>query len=294
MERIDALRFARICEEIMRRPWGNGRADNGDSAFGGIGTLREKRLHAAVKRYLCEDITAHERVVGDMAAEVDGDGRIIGKRRRMVADILTPDGEIFEVQTGGLYPLRKKIEWYLSHTTHRVTVVCPLPAVKYLSWISPDDGEVISRHKSPKRGQVKDLAKELYWLAPFVGHPRFSLRVLLLELEEYRLADGWSADGKRGSNRYDRFPTALLGDETLDVAEDYARHFLPDAIPCHESFTAAMYAKATGIRGKATYSTLRLLCQLGILREGEKIGRSQGFVRVWGKMVLGENKNCAF
>ncbi len=275
---VQALRFARIAEEVMRFPWGNARQDEGAGV--GIGTLGEKRLHATVKRYLCEDITAHERMVGDMAAEVDEDGHLIGKKRRMVADILTPDGEIFEVQTGGLYPLRKKIEWYLSHTTCRVTVVCPMASVKYLSWIDPADGQVVSRRKSPKRGQIKHLARELYWISPFIGDPRFCLRVLLLELEEYRLADGWSRDGKRGSNRYDRFPTALLDDVTLATAADYARYFLPDTIPVGEPFTAAMYAKATGIRGKATYSTLRLLCQLGLLRETEKIGRSMGFVTV--------------
>ena len=65
----DALRFARLSEEIIHTPWGNGRTDEG--AVGGIGTLGEKRLHATVKRYLCEDVACHERLVGDMAAEVD-------------------------------------------------------------------------------------------------------------------------------------------------------------------------------------------------------------------------------
>ena len=77
---------------------------------------------------------------------------------------------IFEVQTGGFYPLRKKIEWYLSHTACHITVVHPLPAVRYLSWIDPTDGHIISRRKSPKRGEVKHMAKELYWLsAPVYG-----------------------------------------------------------------------------------------------------------------------------
>jgi hypothetical protein len=189
-----------------------------------------------------------------------------------------------EVQTGGFFPLREKIGWYLTHTPCRVTVVHPIPAVKYLSWIDPADGSILSRHKSPKRGRVKDVAKELYWLSDYIGDPRFAVRLLLLELEEYRLADGWSRDKKRGSNRYERFPTALLGDVTLWTPADYAAYFLPPALSAPDGegndpvFTAAAYAKATGIRGKATYSMLRLLEGLALLEETEeKVGRSRGY-----------------
>ena len=201
----------------------------------------------------------------------------------MVADILV-DGHITEVQTGGFFPLKSKIGWYLSHTPCRVTVVHPIPAVKYLSWINPSDGSIISRSKSPKRGRVRDVAKELYWLSDFIGNPRLSVRILLLEMEEYRLADGWSKDKKRGSNRYERFPTALLGDVTLATPADYADYFLPPALSAPDTegntplFTAAAYAKATGIRGRATYGMIHLLERLGLVEEQEeKAGRSKTY-----------------
>ena len=273
----EALRFAAIAEEVMASPCYRmgGRTAPEDAPH--IGTLREKRLHAAIKRYLCPDETCHERPVGDLLRE---DGT---KPRRMVADILTDD-HILEVQTGGFFPLREKIGWYFTHTPCRVTVVHPIPAVKYLSWIDPADGTVLSRHKSPKRGKVRDVAKELYWISDYIGDPRFSVRLLLLELEEYRLADGWSRDKKRGSNRYERFPTALLGDVTLWKAADYAAYFLPPALSSpdaegnYPAFTAAAYAKATGIRGRATYSMIHLLERLELVRESEeKAGRSKAY-----------------
>ena len=270
----EALRFAAIAEEVMASPLYRMGSHASPADAPHIGTLREKRLHAAVKLYLCPDETCHERPVGDLLRE-DG-----AKPRRMVADILT-DGHIMEVQTGGFFPLREKIGWYLTHTPCRVTVVHPIPAVKYLSWIDPADGSILSRHKSPKRGRVKDVAKELYWVSDFIGDPRFAVRILLLELEEYRLADGWSKDRKRGSNRYERFPTALLGDVTLWTPADYAAYFLPSALSAPDAegtpsvFTAAAYAKATGVRGKATYSTIHLLERLGLIREcEERVGRA--------------------
>lgn len=273
----EALRFAAIAEEVMASPKYRMGSHAAPADAPHIGTLREKRLHAAIKLYLCPDETCHERPVGDLLRE-DG-----AKPRRMVADILT-EGHIMEVQTGGFFPLKPKVAWYLAHTPCRVTVVHPIPAVKYLSWINPEDGSIISRAKSPKRGRVRDVAGELYWLSEFIGDPRVSVRLLLLELEEYRLADGWSKDKKRGSNRYERFPTALLGDVTLWSPADYAAYFLPPALSSPDTegnypiFTAADYAKATGIRGRATYSMIHLLEGLALLEETEeKVGRSRGY-----------------
>lgn len=280
---IEALRFSAIAEEVMASPKyriAGRRARAAEEGAPHIGTLREKRLHAAIKLYLCPDESRHERPVADMPA---GDGEESRPKRRMVADILA-DGQIFEVQTGGFFPLKEKISRYLTHTPCRVTVVHPIPAVRYLSWINPEDGSIISRRKSPKRGQVKSVAKELYWLSDFIGDPRFSVRLLLIELEEYRMADGWSRDGKRGSNRYERFPTALLGDVTLSTPTDYAMYFLPaplaspDAEGNYPLFTAAEYAKLTGIRGKATYSMIHLMERLGLIAEAEeKVGRSKAY-----------------
>lgn len=279
----EALRFSAVADEVIRSPKYRmaGRSARA-TADGGphIGTLREKRLHAAVKLYLCPDENCHERSVGELLS--DGESTVTPKRR-MVADILMDD-HILEVQTGGFYPLKEKISYYLNHTPCRVTVIHPIPAVKYLSWINPEDGSIISRHKSPKRGRVKDVAKELYWLSDFIGNPRFSLRLLLLELEEYRIADGWSRDGKRGSNRYERYPTALLGDVTLSAPSDYAAYFLPAALASpaadgsYPLFTAAEYAKLTGIRGKATYSMIHLMESLQLICETEeKSGRSKTY-----------------
>ena len=284
----EAMRFGEIAQEVITSPKyliAGRRSRAADDGAPHIGTLREKRLHAAIKLYLCPDEACHERPVADLLAA--GEAEVLDKKRRMVADILT-DGQIFEVQTGGFYPLKEKISWYLTHTPCRVTVVHPIPSVRYLSWINPEDGSIISRRKSPKRARVKDVAKELYWLSEFIGNPRFSLRLLLIELEEYRMADGWSRDGKRGSNRYERFPTALLGDVTLSTPADYAAYFLPSALaePVDGEgnlpiFTAAEYAKLTGIRGKATYSMIHLLEQLGLIQETEeKVGRSKAYRKI--------------
>lgn len=76
--------------------------------YAGIGTLREKRLHMAVKRYLSPDATGQEVPVRELGEA--------GTARDRIADVRLPDGHIFEVQTGGFYPLRRKIGLYMAHT----------------------------------------------------------------------------------------------------------------------------------------------------------------------------------
>ena len=246
-----------------------------------IGQLQEKSLHAAIKTYLCPDTDYHERPVADMLA-ADGEPT----RGRRVADVLL-DGRIFEVQTGSFFPLREKIAWYLAHTPCRVTVVHPIPAVKYLSWIDPASGDLLSRRRSPKRGRVQDVARELYWVSDFIGNSRFSVRLLLMEMEEYRIADGYGREGKRGSSRHERIATAVLEDVTLATAEDYRAAFLPAALATTGEdgrplpFTAATYAKAIGIRGRPVYGMLSVLLSLGLIAQcEEKIGRSRAYVAI--------------
>lgn len=269
----EKLHFERIAAEVSAMPWHtSAHSPTADENAPLIGTLREKRLHATVKRYLCEDVTTHEIPVRDI---LSADG---APDTKMIADVLVGD-HIYEVQTGGFYPLRPKLQWYLEHTDCRVTVVHPLAGIKYLSWIDPTDGHIVSRQRVARRGRVKDVAKELYWLSDFIADPRFSLRLLILEMEEYRLLDGYGQEKKCRASRYERFPTALLGDVRLYEPEDYAFYFIPNDLRS-SPFTAADFTKATGIRGKAAYSVPRLLVRLGLLAEGEKIGRSKSFTYI--------------
>ncbi|MBQ9779955.1 MAG: hypothetical protein IJW00_10945 [Clostridia bacterium] len=269
----EKLHFERISREVSAMPWHTmSHSPTADESAPLIGTLREKRLHAVIKRYLCEDVTTHEIPLRDIVSK---DGASVNTK--MVADVLVGD-HIYEVQTGGFYPLKKKLQWYLDHTACNITVVHPMAGSKYLSWIDPDNGQVVSRTRNNRRGRVKDVAKELYWLKDFIDNPRFSLRLLLLEIEEYRILDGYGKEKKIRASKYERFPVSLLGDVRLYEPEDYAFYFLPESIG-NEPFTAAEYAKASGIRGKAAYAMLHLMVTLGVLSEGEKLGRSMTFLR---------------
>ena len=264
--RADAMRFANVCLSYVSR---------GVHLEDGIGTLSEKRMHAILKNYICPDVSFHEIKVLDTLPESKREAAANKKSARYVADVLK-GSNIWEIQTGSFFPLREKIAWYMQYAPYHVTVVVPVPYRKHLNWIDPETGTVQKRSSRPHTTPAKSVADELYWVREHLQNPKLSIQLLLLEVEEYRLLDGYGKDKKARASKYEKIPTALCGTITLERPEDYLM-FLPDDLP--ERFTATQYAKASGQRGRAAYYALHMLVGAGLLAEGEKIGRAQSWVR---------------
>ena len=234
------------------------RIENGNT----IGILGEKSMHSILKAFVTTDDDSYEIPIRSIKDEASD--------RKFVADILE-NGHIYEIQTGGFYPLIPKLRYYLEHTVYDVTVIHPLPGIRYKVWIDPESGEVVERKKSTTKGRAEDALKELFWIREFLSSPRLHVKLLILEEEEYRYLDGWSKDKKRGSNRCERVPVALLGEAALDSPSDYLEFLMPE-LPTE--FTASEFGALFGFRGKTVYSALKVFLSLGIFREIGKRGRS--------------------
>ena len=102
---IDELRF----EAAKNRVIGINRERQG------IGTLSEKTVHAVLKNYYAPDTDMHEIPI-----------------ENFVADIFTGT-EIIEIQTRSFQVMRRKLDAFLK--IYPVTIVYPIPHVKWLSWI---------------------------------------------------------------------------------------------------------------------------------------------------------------
>lgn len=251
MSEADRVRFARLCHEELLR----------DKERESIGLLAEKRLHAVLKRFVCDDFACHEQKVPQRD----------GKKRGFVADVLTPAGEIFEIQTAALYPLRRKITFYMQETACRVTVVHPLIAAKTICWMDPATGEVTARRRSPRHDTPLSFLGELKPYLPYLGSPRFAVWLPCVAAEEYRLLDGWARGGKRGSHRYELIPLELTNLFRLAAREDYAV-LLPADLPA--AFTAKTFGKTAKIGGYALYDALAVFEGLGAIEKCGKEGRA--------------------
>lgn len=257
MTAAEEMRFMRLCHEELSRV----------KVRDGIGLLAEKRLHGLLKRWVCDDETCHEQKVTTAA----------GGKTRYVADIMTPAGEIFEIQTSDLYPLKKKIDFYMEKTDFRVTVVHPLIAEKWISWMDPVTGEVTERRRSPLRDGLLSPLTQLKPFAGLLGSPRFSLCFPVISFDEYRLRDGWGYGKKRGSHRYELIPLALFDVRRFAAKEDYAALFPENAPP---TFTAAEFGRPTHLRGYDLYDVLFVFEALGVIEKSGTRGRAALYRRI--------------
>lgn len=224
----------------------------------GIGTLGEKSLHAVLKRYYQPDENLHERKVG-----------------RMTVDATLSDGSMLEIQTRGFSSLRKKLPLLLS--CGNVHLVVPVVHKKWICWLEPSTGEVVSRRRSPKQYFPIDLSRELSYIREFLVHPALILHFPMLEAEEYRLLDGWGNGGKRGSTRYERIPIALLDEWVMTCPTDY-RALFPQNLS--ERFTIKDLEKAARISSMCAYSAAAIFRELGLIREIGKQGRSKLYEKI--------------
>lgn len=228
-----------------------------------IGVLSEKTLHSVIKRFIEPNEALQEVKVGGYYADIKND-----------------DG-IFEIQTSSFNRLRAKLTSYLE--TERVTVVYPIPAVKRLVWIDAQTGELTSPRKSPKRGSYFDAFPELYKLDMLIANESLCVLLLMIDMYEYRYQNGWSADGKKGSTRYERYPISLVDSLLLATKEDY-EGLLPSDL-C-SPFTSREFAAAAKIRLRIAQTVLTVLLKRGAVQCVGKKGRLNLYMKA--SMMSGE------
>lgn len=221
-----------------------------------IGTLKEKTLHSVLKNYMEPDTTKQEIKYG-----------------RFYVDILNENG-IIEIQTQGFQNLRKKLDVLLEKNV--VTVVYPITYEKFLYWVDVETGEISKKRKSPRKGTYYKAFFELYKIKSYLNHPNLRIHLMLINMDEYRLLNGWSRDKKKGASRHDRIPTALIDELLLESVDDYTM-LVPDSLV--ESFTVKDYIKATGLTQKMASLALNVLMSVEAVERVGKKGRAYIYQR---------------
>lgn len=217
----------------------------------GIGTLSEKTIHAVLKHYYSPNTSCHEQKV-----------------KNFVADILI-ENHIIEIQTRHFYTLRRKLEAYLPE--HEVTIVYPIAHNKWLSWVNEETGEVSKPRKSPKTGVAYQIFPELYQIKDYLKNPNLHLNIISIDVEEYRLLNGWSKDKKKGSTRNDGIPVALFDEMVITTKDDYHK-LLPANLP--KQFTTKDYKKAARVSQRVATTALNILYHMNTIDRVGKQGNA--------------------
>lgn len=170
-----------------------------------IGTLNEGPLHQALKDLYLDGYLGG---AGEQEVAVGG----------YVADVRGDDEVIYEIQTSGFGPLKRKLPALLE--SHTVVLVFPIAAVRYIVKLPAEEDGQATRRKSPKKGSVANVVEELVSIPRLLAHPNFEIEVVLIEEDELRVHEpskvrrrnGWRVVGRRLTRVLGRYRLRDVGD----------------------------------------------------------------------------------
>lgn len=216
-----------------------------------IGMLREKPLHASLKNWYAEP--------GDhIEHPVDG----------FVIDLVR-DGLLIEVQTAGLSAMRSKVKTLLG-LGHRLRIVHSIPIDKWIVKMG-DGGEVLSRRRSPKHGQVHDVFPELVGIPDLFLDDRLEVELLSTIEEEYRHHTPGKSWRRGGWSVRERRLMEVVDSVLLSRVSDLVA-LLPEGLPYR--FTTLDLANEVGRPRRVAQQMAYCLRKMGALNPVGKRGRS--------------------
>lgn len=214
----------------------------------GVGTLNEKSIHSFLKDYYQPDKKYQEIKLGNFIADIFYNNTII------------------EIQTSNFSNLQKKLEYYLP--LYKVIVVYPISQIKYISWISTENGEYSTPRKSPKNSNIFDSAWELNKISKFLTHKNLEIHLVFLESIEYKLLNGFGKSKKIKAKKYDTEMINILSTTKLNTVESF-NSFIPDDIK--SPFTVKDFSKIIKRNHKRTRQVIYLLENLSLIERCGKI-----------------------
>ena len=214
-----------------------------------IGLLKEHTLHRVLKFYLSLDDANHEIKIG-----------------RKYADVVL-DNHIYEIQTKSFNLMRKKLEFFLKE--HEVTIVYPM-ALNKVIYLTNDYGELVSVKKSPKHANPLEIFWELYKIKNFLLDKNLHFKILMLDIDEYRIEKEKTWKRRKGFERENQVPKKINHIYDINTTSDFKDLLLKYNLK--EVFTSKDFSKSTKLNIKKATTALNVLTHLKVV---ERIGKEK-------------------
>ena len=152
----------------------------------GINIYNESSLHNTLKTFYA----------------VTKGGKTEIKLNGYIYDVVTADDEIYEIQTKNLSKLLPKIMTTLE-SGRKITVVHPIIIEKRIV-LYDDDGNIISKRKSPKKQTVYSIFDELTGIYPVLLNKNFTLEIQEIKMIEERKRTSEPVQSKNNRRHFKR------------------------------------------------------------------------------------------
>jgi hypothetical protein len=181
---------------------------------------------------------------------------------------------VIEVQTKNFSALKEKLR--VLTEKHQVRVVYLLPEKKWITYVT-EDQVVLNKRKSPRKGRLTDMFRELVMIPHMIGEINFSLEVLLIDEEEIRCNDGKGSWRRRGASIKERRLLKVNDRILFQTKSDYLK-ILPEGL--NEVFTNRELAKLAKISVRTARQITYCLRKSSVIRLVGKNGRELAFQKV--------------
>jgi hypothetical protein len=178
---------------------------------------------------------------------------------------------VIEVQTKNFSAIKKKLQTLTR--THQVRLLYPIPENKWITHIA-EDGDPVKKRKSPRKGKLTDLFRELVKIPEMPSEDNFSLEVLFIDEEEIRCDDGKGSWRRKGVSIKERRLVKVNERILFKNKLDYLK-ILPDNL--NECFTNKELAKSAKFSIPTARQITYCLRKSGSIRVTEKKGKELYF-----------------
>jgi hypothetical protein len=221
-----------------------------------IGTLSERSLHAALKEWIAQPGDELEKKVGSY-----------------VVDIVR-GSQLIEIQTRHFYAIKRKLTALVAN--YPLRLVYPVVTKKWIVKIAGDGQTQLGRRKSPQRGSIYSVFRELAGIPNLVNHPNFTLEVVFVHIDEVRVDDGQGSWRRGGWSIVDQKLVEVEDRISLPAVADW-RALLPADL--EDPFTTRDLSEAIGERIRLAQAMAYCLYEMGAVDRVGKQGNAYLYER---------------
>jgi len=215
----------------------------------GIGVKNESSLHSAIKEWYSLPDDEFEIEVDDFVVDIVRDDLLI------------------EVQTGNFSGIKHKLRKLVQR--HPLRLIYPMPVEKWLVYVSLSGNEVVCRRKSPYKGELIHIFRELVSIPTLINEGNFEIEVLMTREEEIRCRDGKGSWRRRGISIKDRQLLGISDRIVLRKKWDFLP-LLPDDLS--EPFSNMSLSASTGASIRDCRRMTYCLRKMGVIEQVGKDG----------------------
>ncbi len=209
-----------------------------------IGSLNEKPLHAALKKWYAQP---------NDQLEVSVDGFVID---------IVQGGLLVEIQTRNFASITRKLIRLTAD--HEVRLIYPIAQEKWIVKLATSGDGKCSRRKSPKIGRLHDVFEELVSFPKLLANPNFSLMLLLIQEEEVRRYDAIRGWRRKGWVTQERRLLNVVDQRLVESPEDMDT-LIPSELS--EPFTTSNLAVAIGRPRRFAQKMAYCLREMGVIAQ---------------------------